>query len=831
MKKTYVMHRQVAIVLGATILLVTASGYAGTIGLTLVVGGKPMSSIVLPAKPTRAARLGAFELQHHVRLMTGATLPMVTEGSKEAGRVRVMIGATGEAAAAGLKPDSWEPQEYAVRFRGNTLILAGQDEQRFEEVKYGLEDPFAFRTWPGPYEPQGTLHAVYHFLEHSCGVRWFDPTEAGTHVPEYDTLIVPARDVRRSPAFPYRDIGHFINMAERYPWRTILWKPDSKEARTWEKQAFPSLHKRYPGRWQYIHAQRGQSRLFLYRKRLGGCEPYVCNHSFYGYYERFLKKHPDWFAKGYGEAKPPQMCYTNKDFIAQVVQDARDYFDGKGKKQNAQARGDYFGLCPMDNSAYCKCDECRKWYASDIPRVFSNGSRSDYLWQFYNQVAREVGKSHPDKYLSVLAYACYAHHPTRVAPEKNVSVQLCLHVRNVYDTAMQENDLRFLDQWTRDPARRVFLWLYYCFPKERGHRAKQEWRVFPGFFSHHAAQVFKLYHRKGVRGAFFNGLGNSIDLYLTYAMLDDPSRSANAVLDEYVSGYFGAAAEPMNQFYLLVEKTYCDPENYQKNKNGTVGHQTQRMAWSWLGTAERMAALGRHIEDAKRLAQTNLERKRVELFEMAVWRYMKDAVHHVEEVPRMERWKAHPARLERLLNQKPALLADNALADKAFEAETPGIYFVTQQGGKSRVRRESCPTFADGQLGSTFVQGGEGEVRLRCDLGAVPPRGRQLRRVRLVWSVDDSARNRLAVQLFVRDDASKEWTAISRVIERNAYVTGLRGYYVLTLPFPERAITGFDALRIVDLSHLRKRPTTRFCEIEAEITPTDGVPPNKEEKE
>ena len=44
---------------------------------TLVRDGKPVSVIVLEAKPTRSAQMGAFELQHHVKLITGATLPIV----------------------------------------------------------------------------------------------------------------------------------------------------------------------------------------------------------------------------------------------------------------------------------------------------------------------------------------------------------------------------------------------------------------------------------------------------------------------------------------------------------------------------------------------------------------------------------------------------------------------------------------------------------------------------------------------------------------------------------------------------------------------------------
>ena len=794
--------------------------------LTLVADGQPTATIILAAKPTSAAQLAAYELQHHIRLMTDVMLPILKEGDEGIEGIRIAVGATEAAARAGLTTNSWQPQEYAVVIQTNTLILAGQDAPHFEPIEYDANNPMAFRTWPTPYEEQGTLHAVYEFLERGCGVRWFSPIEVGTHVPRCTTLKVEMLDIRKRPAFAYRDLGHILNICEAYPYETILWKRNSPQSNAWEKRAFAELHKRFPSRWQYIHAQRGQCRLFLYRKRMGGCEPYASNHSFYGYYDRFLKTHPDWFAQGYDKSKkPPQMCYTNPEFISQVVQDARDYFDGKGTQQGAMARGDYFAVVPMDNSSYCKCEECQKWIVPDkkTEHFFTKGVYSDYLWQFYNQVAAKIAESHPDKFLSALAYASYAYPPTKVVPATNVSVQLCLHARNVYDVSMQKNDQALLDIWTGDSNRPIFLWLYYCFPRERGQSSNSEWRVFPGFFSHTIGDMFKRYHEKQFHGAFFNGWCNDIDAYVTFAMLDDPAQDTDELLNEYFTTYFGAAAEPMKQFYSLVEETYCDPANYQTNKFGTVGHQTQKMAYNTLGTADRMERLGDWIAEAEVLAQTETEKKRVELFKAGIWDYMLDGVYHVEPVERMDAWNETPGTIEHMLQRKPVLFEINALSNLVFEAETAGMLFITQQGEKTAVLGKACGAYTDGKLLDTFING-SGDMSLRCDLGPVPTDGRQLRRLQLIWNLADSARRRLAVQLFARDAATGEWQAISKEITDNPNT--LRGYGVLSLSFPEGGVTGFDALRLVDSSARENRPSTRFCEIEAEITATNNVSNN-----
>ena len=59
----------------------------------------------------------------------------------------------------------------------------------------------ALDTWPGIWDEQGTMYAVYDFLERYCNVRWFTPTEFGTDCPRQATLTVTgARAAARSPS-------------------------------------------------------------------------------------------------------------------------------------------------------------------------------------------------------------------------------------------------------------------------------------------------------------------------------------------------------------------------------------------------------------------------------------------------------------------------------------------------------------------------------------------------------------------------------------------------------------------------------------------------------
>ncbi|MCX5908331.1 MAG: DUF4838 domain-containing protein, partial [Deltaproteobacteria bacterium] len=250
---------------------------------------------------------------------------------------------------------------------------------------------------PDMFDEQGTSYAVHDFLERFCDVRWYGPTELGMVCPERRTLEVKGREVRRKPALFYRALGATYLSKRFQPMEVILMN----------------------------NATEKEMLLFFSRLKVGG-EFVTASHSFYGYYDRYWKKNPehpelfegehheyfnkDWpagYKEKYGEEyvkygsknRPDQMCYSNPGFINQVVQDARDFFDGKGLKPGAVAHGDIFALEPMDTGFWCLCPECQKLIDETQCRTneWQSGITGDYLVNFANKVAREIKKSHPDK--------------------------------------------------------------------------------------------------------------------------------------------------------------------------------------------------------------------------------------------------------------------------------------------------------------------------------------------------------------------------------------------------------------------------------------------------
>ncbi|MBC7288926.1 MAG: DUF4838 domain-containing protein, partial [Armatimonadetes bacterium] len=603
--------------------------------LTIVKNGRPAACIFLERRPTKAAQFAAYELQWHIRQITGAELPIRRGISGlSRGQVGIFIGDTARARALGLSQEQFAPQEYALVFRPREIILVGRDADDRAEVVYNMEDLTASANWPGFWEERGTLHAVYDFLERYCGVRWLQPNDYGTILPARKTLIVRGHNVRRRPYFEFRDaIGATGDNPGRYDAYTALWPETTEGYRAWEAAAYAKLHDAYPEPDRFSRAKQARAMLFLLRMKNGGTLV-RCNHSLYGYYDRFwnensplfVERRPEMFAKGY-EGTPPQMCYTSRALIEQLAQDARDYYDGR--KTGADlgifwrpVLPNPFPVEPMDNASFCKCPDCQKWLtdASDEDaRFFSNGRHSDYFFNFVNEVQRELAKTHSDKGLVTLAYMTHAAPPKRIQLDPRVIVQFCFSCNRMPGNRDSfEHELRLLKAWADEAARsgrRLYLWLYYTFPVEFANNGK--YHCFPGFFAHVIAKEFELFRRYGYRGMFHCGYGQEVEAYVTFKLMDDPTQSVEELLDDYFAGLYGAAGPTMRRLYEEMERTYCDPANYPDRPVSG-----EEVAWGYLGTEERMARFAGLLKRAKAAARTDEEKARVRLFELGTWDYM-----------------------------------------------------------------------------------------------------------------------------------------------------------------------------------------------------------------
>ncbi len=587
--------------LAGLVLLVLSHHAAGVDRLAegptfeLVRDGKPGCSIVVADRAGPAVRLAALELQFHVLRISGAEVPIRSESEAVAGR-RILVGESRATRELGLRSDEFASQEYLVRIRPETIILLGRDWEDTEvnrkvegrpmvgaslgELRHridfwkaaGMPERSTGETeLPGLYDEQGTCLATYDFLERHCGVRWYGPGVLSVVIPSRPTLAVGAgEDVRRAPALKHRS-------------------------------GLPA------GNWPFLRGQWGefsqdQVRLYWRRIRQGG-ERWAGNHTFHPATIKARFTDPEYQSRN-PRTQGTQLCYSHPRLVSQVAGMARDYFDGKGGlPEGWKAVGDYFALVPDDNMNLCNCASCEALLGDRSSRktgFFSSGEMSDYWFSFVNAVAREVRRTHPDKYIATLAYWAYAV-PPGFALEPNVSVAPCLHTCYYpVHPGMKENDLRFYGEWRGRTAAPMFLWVYYHHPMEPA--LINRWKCFPHVMVHQTAEAMRRFIADGVRGIFECGEQDQVEQYVMARIWDDPSLDVDGLIDEFFRLYFGSAGEPMKQFYLLLETTACDPANYPSPYHRRDGIDWKKAAWETLGTRERMDRFGGLMEEAGRRA-------------------------------------------------------------------------------------------------------------------------------------------------------------------------------------------------------------------------------------
>lgn len=563
------------------------------------------ADIVIAPDADKAARFAAVELKHHLNAITGGSIEIVVAPKGKRGDILVGLGPH-----TGLSRADFKPQEWLVDVADERIVLAGRDavDKGGFTLDYDGEDGVRGKNWPRPYDEQGTMYAVYDFLENECGVVWADAEDGGTFIPRRESLSFSPTRRRREPFIRFRGLSDGPSSLDNSFWVTTRSRIEE-----YRRLAFALPKNR-----------ESQNRIFLVRHRVGG-ENYYANHSFYHYYKefwqtnspRFVARRPELFAKGYPDGElPPQMCYSSREFFEQVVKDIRAYFDQDPKTGKFQWGRDNYCLEGMDNDSYCLCDECRSQY--EPARL--GGRTSAYCFGFVKRVAEEIAKSHPGKTISTLAYQSHEAPPVGVDLPKNVLVYFCLYANRLPYAKICSDQLERIREWRAAyPEHSLALWLYNCFPAANAERAG--FNCFPAFVANDAFAQYQLFKEQNVRAGMFQcGLNGAADTFMQLSWMVDPDLSPEILLNRYFSTY-GRPGRHLKEFYRLVETRYADRSLYPE---GGVMHQSAYLAWGRLGTKDLMDRLASEMGKAEAAAETPGEKRRLAVWRYAVWDFMKE---------------------------------------------------------------------------------------------------------------------------------------------------------------------------------------------------------------
>jgi hypothetical protein len=356
--------------------------------------------------------------------------------------------------------------------------------------------------------PRGTLYAVSRFLQDYGRVRWWTPW--ASRIPAQTTLKVPSLKRREKPAFEARDPY----------WYTAF-------QREWAVRNFSNSQS------AGIPPELGDS--IRYRGFV---------HTFYPLVPpaEHFEAHPEWFSqvKGRRTNDQAQLCLSNRKLREFMLIRVQTWL-----LESPEAR--ILSVSQNDWRGGCECPECKR--LDD-----AQGGPAGSLLDFVNEIADRIAPDFPHVAIDTLAYQ-YTRQPVKtVRPRPNVIVRLCSIECNFREPLDHPSNARFaadIKGWSK-VCDRLYLWDYTT---DFSHYLQPH----PNWFV--LGPNLRFFHRHHVRGVFEQGAYQShgaemaeLRAWVLAQLLWNPHQDDQALIREFLEGYYGAAARPIGEYLRLMHK-------------------------------------------------------------------------------------------------------------------------------------------------------------------------------------------------------------------------------------------------------------------------------------
>lgn len=559
--------RQRTVLLVATITIVASGCHAQD--LTIVANGESSYEIVLGAESTKITRYAADELETWIEAATGVELPIV--GAPTPDHKQIYLGASAAPAAWNLSLDGITGAGFVVKTVGEDLAMVGVDRGRHPERIGGTTAPSLC----------GTMNAVYDFLEEQVGVRWYWHDPLGEIVPRLDELKVPPLNYTEQPDYIYRELPYGPMAGDR-------------------------------------QAARGQ---WGRRQRLGKSISTYHSHAWFRHLdiEEYAAEHPEYYAlanglritRYYSGHHGGQVCTTNPEVVNIFAEKCRQYFRDHADRTMCS-------VSPNDGGGFCTCADCTTLDLAHWPEDSSRAGHpqmADRMMTFYNQIAEQVAREFPDRYLGAYVYSYYVAPPLKVKPHKNLA--LVLAINSAWRGGGGDfwtDDREIIDGWC---AAHEYMFMYDIFySATRG-------MGLPAPIVKHTIERIKHLKDVGMRGGYLY-IGPTWEVlgpgaYVMARLLWDADADAEQIVTEYYGDLYGPAAGQVRAFYELVEEAWVKsiageqsdlpPQAAYYLEKGGASESLGRLIATWQPILERAGQLLKEAEDA---ARSDEEKQRVE---------------------------------------------------------------------------------------------------------------------------------------------------------------------------------------------------------------------------
>lgn len=352
---------------------------------------------------------------------------------------------------------------------------------------------------------RGTMYAVFSFLERELGCRWYTPTVSS--IPRKSEYTFRALRHRESPGIRVRNDFYY--------------------------EAFEPI-------WAARNRVNGAMNL---REQPGGVEGYWSVHTFFPLIPpaEFFETHPEYFSLIDGKRvhERAQLCLTN-DAVLDLLTERL--------LQRMRDQPGYLIYSVSQNDWYqpCQCDNCQAIATREE-------SESGPMLHFVNQVAERVEKEFPDKFIGTLAYQYTRKPPKHLKPRENVVIRLCsiecCFAHDFYGCEQNASFVADIEGWSAI-APHLYIWDYvvnfgnYLMP-------------YPNFpVLQPNIQTFRDHKAIGImeQAAYQSRGGEFAELraYVIAKLLWDPECDVEAVIDDFIYGYYGRAGQYVREYFDLL---------------------------------------------------------------------------------------------------------------------------------------------------------------------------------------------------------------------------------------------------------------------------------------
>lgn len=632
---TFIGLYSVLLALGASLL----SG--GEVHLHLANDGETDYRIVRPAESTAVDAYAVEELAEYLRVITGATYPVIDPEDVTAGGRYIFVGLS-EPVRQRLSGSPWDnlgSEEHVARSHGDDIFLYGE----------GIH---------------GNLYAVLFFLEECLGWRWYSVFEPPL-LPDSSTVTLPAFNHSNTFSFPIRMtraisvLRHGMDFYYQQRLNVGFAFQAQRSGATQFADAFDTRLKRSHNIFFFIppHADSDQAYPWLEGKA-------------------YFETNPEYFSLWTDGKRVDnrQLCFSNpnlrQELTANIIKSIHQ----------VDPRAIVSVTAHDTPGPFCYCEGCQ---ALEEKYQSPGGPFYDYLIELCERLAVD----YPEIVIHTLAYRrAQTQIPPRLPEGQKLPENLAIDFAPIEDNYFADwthPDERIqetyadLKAWGKITGKdRLWAWLY-----------PNPWRsgtFVPVGNVDRVITTIRMMHEAGVRGLYANQNARSFTTrsgfselqdYLRKRLMQDVDADTDTIIEEFTAAFYGDAAPLMRQYIEELEegrRAMIDlPANVtfrsDRVDSYTFPYLTPENIHRWQTYFDQMEALATD----RQLVNVQLARR--ELDYATLWRWLSLQEEHPEYYQDHEIVVARMLAADRA-TARPEPAEDSSVVEQRFSRNTQGLH-------------------------------------------------------------------------------------------------------------------------------------------------------------